>query len=187
MIRFLFKGILRDRSRSLFPFIVVTTGVFLTVALYCYIKGAEINVVRTNANLQHGHVKIMTRAYAKEADQIPNDLALTGVGALLRQTSTAHIPDIDWVARIQFGGLLDVPDANGETRAQAPVAGMAVDLRTPGSSRARQPRPGQDPGPRAACPQAPGEILVGEELRPTAGAAIRATRPRSSARPCTAA
>lgn len=39
MIRFLIKGLLRDRSRSLLPVIVVTAGVMLTVAMHAYIKG----------------------------------------------------------------------------------------------------------------------------------------------------
>jgi len=170
MIKFLFKGILRDRSRSLFPFLVVTAGVFLTVALHCYIKGAEINVIRTNANLRHGHVKIMTRAYAKEVAQLPNDLALTGAGALIDDLTRTY-PDIDWVARILFGGLFDVPDEKGETRAQAPVAGLAVDLRTPG---------GPELGlldlakilVRGRLPQAPGELLISEELSQKLGLPI---------------
>jgi putative ABC transport system permease protein len=170
MIKFLFKGILRDRSRSLFPFLVVTTGVFLTVALHCYIKGAVINVIRTSANLRHGHVKIMTRAYAKEVAQLPNDLALTGAGALIDDLTRAY-PDIDWVARILFGGLFDVPDEKGETRVQAPVAGMAVDLRTPGS-----PEPGlldlAKILARGRLPQAPGELLTSEELSQKLGLPI---------------
>lgn len=170
MIRFLFKGILRDRSRSLFPFLVVTTGVFLTVALQCYIKGAEINVIRTNANLLYGHVRIMTRAYTKEIAQIPNDLALTGASALQDELKAAY-PDMNWVARIEFGGLFDVPDEKGETRAQAPVAGLAVDLRTPGS-----PEPGLlDLAKilvRGRLPLAPGELLISEELSQKLGLPI---------------
>jgi len=38
-----------------------------------------------------------------------------------------------WTARIRFGGLLDIPDEEGETRAQGPVMGVAVDLFSPGS------------------------------------------------------
>jgi putative ABC transport system permease protein len=170
MIRFLFKGILRDRSRSLFPFLVVTTGVFLTVALHCYIKGAETNVIRTSANLRHGHVKIMTRAYAKEIAQMPNDLALTGAGVLMEDLKGVF-PGLDWVARIDFGGLFDVPDEKGETRAQTPVAGMAVDLRTPGT-----PEPGLlDLAKilvRGRLPQAPGELLISEELAEKLGLPI---------------
>ena len=33
-----------------------------------------------------------------------------------------------WIPRIKFGGLLDVPDNNNETRAQGPVFGMGIDL-----------------------------------------------------------
>jgi putative ABC transport system permease protein len=36
-----------------------------------------------------------------------------------------------WTPRIQFGGLLDIPDKDGETRAQGPVMGMALDLFSP--------------------------------------------------------
>jgi putative ABC transport system permease protein len=162
MIRFLIKGVLRDRSRSLFPFLIVTAGVFLTVATYCYVKGAEINIVRSSANLRHGHVKVMTAAYAAEADQVPNDLAMTGAAVLMAELKTLA-PDMDWVARIQFGGLLDVPDEKGETKFQAPAAGLAVDLMTPGS-----------PEPvllglerilvRGRLPRAAGEFLLGDEL-----------------------
>jgi putative ABC transport system permease protein len=162
MIRFLIKGVLRDRSRSFFPLLVVSAGVFLTVAMYCYLRGAEINLVRSNANLRHGHVKVMTAAYAAEADQVPNDAALTGTAALTEKLR-ALAPDMDWLARIQFGGLLDVPDAAGETKAQTPAAGMAVDLLTPGS-----PEPGllglERTLVRGRLPRAAGEILVGDAL-----------------------
>ena len=162
MIRFLVKGVLRDRSRSLFPILIVTAGTFLTVAFYCYIKGAEINVVRSSANLRYGHVRVMTAAYAAEADQIPNDAALTGVKALTGRLRTLA-PEMEWVARIEFGGLLDVPDAQGETKIQAPAAGMAVDLLTPGSL---------EPGllnlerilVRGRLPHLAGEILLGDEM-----------------------
>ena len=162
MIRFLFKGILRDRARSLFPFIVVTAGVFLTVALHGYIQGVMINITRSSANLRHGHVKVMTRAYSRDIAQLPNELALTGVGALQAELRAAH-PDMDWLARIDFGGLLDVPDEKGETRVQAPAAGMAVDLLSPGS-----PEPGMlDLDKilvRGRLPRAAGEMLISDDL-----------------------
>jgi putative ABC transport system permease protein len=170
MIRFLLKGILRDRSRSLFPFLVVTAGVFLTVALQCYIKGVDINLIRSTANLRHGHVKVMTRAYTKDIAQLPNELALSGVGPLQAELKAAH-PDIDWVARIEFGGLLDVPDEKGETKIQAPVAGMAVDLLTPGS-----PEAGlldlTNIIVRGRLPRAAGEILISEDLAGKLGLSI---------------
>ena len=52
MILFLVKGLLRDRTRSLFPTLVVTAGVMLTVVLYSYIKGSENDIVRTAASFR---------------------------------------------------------------------------------------------------------------------------------------
>ncbi len=127
MIKFLLKGILRDRSRSLFPILTVMTGVMLTVFLYSYIQGAMGNFFDTSAKFQTGHVKVMSRAYAAESDQIPNDLAFVGL-ADLRAELENRFPNMIWTPRIHFGGLLDIPDENGETRAQGPVMGMALDL-----------------------------------------------------------
>lgn len=129
MIKFIFKGILRDRSRSLFPILVVTSGVFLTVLFYCYMDGAINMFIDTGAKFDGGHVKIMSRAYAENSDQLPNDLAYIGVGKLMSELRQ-DFPGFVWTKRIRFGGLLDVPDEEGETRAQGPVAGLALDLFT---------------------------------------------------------
>jgi len=34
--------------------------------------------IEMNARFSTGHIKIMTAAYSKNIDQVPNDLALTG-------------------------------------------------------------------------------------------------------------
>ncbi len=127
MVKFLLKGLIRDRSRSLFPVIIVLWGVLLTVVLYSWIKGMETDMIRSASHFDTGHVKLMSRAYAQEADQIPNDLAMFGVGELLTELKRNH-PAMHWTPRIRFVGLLDVPDEKGETRSQGPVAGLAVDL-----------------------------------------------------------
>jgi len=127
MIRFLIKGLLRDRSRSLFPVLMVSAGAFLTVFLYSYMKGVMDDLVNSNAKFDTGHVKITTRAYEELADQIPNDLALLKVDSLLEQLRSSEEKMV-WTPRIRFGGLLDIPDAQGETRAQGPVMGLGVDL-----------------------------------------------------------
>ncbi len=127
MIRFLFKGLMRDRSRSLFPVLTVIIGVMLTVFLYNWINGAEYNFIDSSARFNTGHVKVMSRAYAGEADQVPNDLALIGIKALVNRLHEDY-PDMIWTPRIRFGGLLDIPDDLGETRDQGPVMGLAVDL-----------------------------------------------------------
>ena len=90
MILFLLKGLLRDRSRSLFPVIVVSTGVMLTVVLQSWIDGVIGDAVRTSANFTTGHVRIMTRAYADNEDQIPNDLALLEATGLLEELRTIY-------------------------------------------------------------------------------------------------
>ena len=127
MIKFLFKGVIRDKSRSFFPILTVMSGVMLCVVGYSWIKGAETNMIDTSAKFNTGHVKIMSRAYAVEADQVPNDLAYIGVDSLTQELQN-KFPDFLWTPRIRFGGLLDIPDAQGETQAQGPVAGLAVDL-----------------------------------------------------------
>ena len=162
MIRFLLKGILRDRSRSLFPFLIVVAGVFLTVAFFCYIKGAETDFVRYGANLSYGHVKVMTLAYRKEADQTPNDLALTGLSGLVAELRRTY-PDMEWAPRITFGGLLDVPDEKGETKSQGPAAGLGVDLLTPESGEPER-LDLKKALVRGRLPAARGEVLLSDEM-----------------------
>jgi len=162
MIRFLFKGLIRDRSRSLFPVLTVVIGVILTVFLYNWINGAEFNFIDSSARFSTGHVKIMSRAYAQEADQVPNDLALVGVESLLDELRNEH-PAMIWTPRIRFGGLLDVPDAQGETRAQGPVMGLAVDLIS-ATSAERGILKLEEALVRGRRPQNPGEALISENF-----------------------
>ncbi len=133
MIRFLLKGIRNDRSRSLLPIIVVSIGVMLTVVLNCWIKGVMGESLVMNANFMTGHVKVTTNAYAAESEQTPNDLALLEADSMILELKKSW-PDYDWVSRIRFGGMIDFPDENGETRAQGPAAGWAIDLLTQGSN-----------------------------------------------------
>ncbi len=162
MIKFLLKGLLRDRSRSLFPVLTVSLGVMLTVMFFCWINGIKGNMMQTSAKLASGHVKVTTRAYAEEADQVPNDLALTDVAALVGTLRRDH-PGLVWTPRILFGGLLDVPDERGETKTQGPVAGIAADL-----VGTLSPEPGilglETALVRGRLPQVKDEILVSDEL-----------------------
>lgn len=127
MNRFLLKGIFRDRRRSLLPIIVVTIGVFFVVFLDGFIGGMMSNMVKMSANFQTGHLKVTTRAYQENEDQKPIDLALLDVDVLMEELG-GKFPDIDWSERIYFGGLLDIPDENGETKAQGPVSGTAYNF-----------------------------------------------------------
>jgi len=127
MIKFLIKGLLRDKSRSRLPIIVVSLGVMLTVFMHAYITGFMGDTFEMNAKFSTGHVKVMTRAYAENLSQLPIDLALTESGELLTNLRINY-PEMEWTPRIQFGGLIDAPDSTGETRSQGPAIGLGIDL-----------------------------------------------------------
>ena len=127
MIRFLMKGILRDKSRSLLPIAVVAIGVALTVMLSAYMKGAFGDMIDQNARFATGHVKIMTKPYAENMDQMPNDLALLEVDQLISSLEK-DFPEMYWEQRTKFGGLIDVPDRQGESRGQGPAVGLAINM-----------------------------------------------------------
>ena len=117
MIKFLLKGLVRDRSRSLFPILIVTIGVALTVFVHAWMAGYLDELIQTNARFNTGHVKITTRAQTEQSGQISNELALIGVDSLILALNK-NFPDLYWTPRIHFGGLLDIPDKNGETKKQ---------------------------------------------------------------------
>jgi len=160
MIRFLLKGLLRDRARSLLPFITVVLGAALTVVGFSWTNGAISQIIESGAKFSSGHVKVMTRAYAREADLAPNDLALLGVGEI-RSALERDYPGYYWTPRIKFGGLIDIPDENGETLAQGPAAGLAVDILSPESPE-RALLNLDKAVVRGRLPERPGEILLSE-------------------------
>ncbi len=162
MIKFLLKGLFRDRSRSLFPILTVFMGVALTVFLYSYLNGFVSDMIKSNAHYSTGHVRIMTQAYSKESNQKPNDLALIGINSLLENIEKEY-PDMIWTPRIMFGGLIDIPDEQGETRIQGPVTGMALDLFSQ-SSAERKLLNIDDALVRGRFPNKAGEILIAEEF-----------------------
>ncbi len=160
MIEFLLKGLIRDKSRSRLPIMVVTIGVMLTVLMHAYITGFMGDTIELSARFSYGHVKVMTSGYAEEMQQVPNDLALTGVESLLADLRS-RFPEITWSPRIQFGGLVDAPDETGETRSQGPAAGIGAELLTPAT-----PEPGRlnlmNSLVRGSLPSKPGEALLSE-------------------------
>lgn len=132
MISFLFKGLLRDRSRSLFPILITSAGVAVTVLVFAWVGGILNDTIEMSARFKTGHLKVQTRALMEK--RYPNimELVLTDSGKI-RQHLETEFPDLIWKQRIQFGGLLDIPDNNGETVAQAPVLGLGIDILSPGT------------------------------------------------------
>ena len=127
MINFLIKGLFRDRSRSLFPVIIITITVAVVIFAIGFMNGAMNDLFLNTAVIISGHEKVVTRAYEEESQMLPNDLALLDVDQLIINLDEKY-PDYFWSPRITFGGLLDIPDKNGETRDQGPVFVIGIDL-----------------------------------------------------------
>jgi len=127
MIKFLTKGLLRDRSRSLFPVLVITLTVAMVVFAIGFMRGTMNSLFLDTAVVFSGHEKIVTRAYKEENQLLPNDLALLEVDQLVDELGRDY-PNFFWTPRITFAGLLDVPDENGETKSQGPVITFGIDL-----------------------------------------------------------
>ena len=127
MIRFLSKGLIRDRTRSFFPLLVISLTVALVVFGSGFMRGVMNSMLLDTAVMLTGHEKIVTRAYNEESELMPNDLALLGSGELIEKLEIEY-PGFFWTPRITFAGLLDVPDKNGETKTQGPVIAMGIDF-----------------------------------------------------------
>ena len=162
MIQFLLKGILRYKSRSILPIIVVSIGVALTVVLSAYMNGAFGDMIDQNARFETGHVKIMTKAYAKNIAQLPNDLALLEVDELTKSLEKDY-PEMQWVNRIRFGGLIDVPDGQGESKGQGPAAGMAINLFDEKSGEAKRMNI-EKSLVKGMMPKKNGEAIIGDDF-----------------------
>ena len=129
MIKFLTKGLLRDRTRSFFPVLVITISVAIVVFASGFMTGMMNNLLLDTAVILSGHEKIVTRAYNEESMLMPNDLALLETDELIDKLEKEY-PSFFWTPRITFAGLLDVPDEKGETKSQGPVIGMGIDFFT---------------------------------------------------------
>ncbi len=127
MIKFIFRGVLRDRTRTLFPFLTVAIGVGLAVFLDAYLRGTTDSMFNTTARLVCGHLMVTTSAGAHAGEYATPELALLDVTPRQQELENSY-PEVVWTPRIRFGGIIDIPDSTGMTRAQVPVSGMAVDL-----------------------------------------------------------
>ncbi|MEM7369575.1 MAG: FtsX-like permease family protein [Bacteroidota bacterium] len=170
MIQFLLKGILRDARRSRLPIIIISIGVFLTVVMTTFMSGVIGDMLDMTAKFQTGHVKVMTRAYADNADLLPNDLAILEVDELITELEQTY-PKMEWAERIRFGGLVDVPDEQGETREQGPASAQAVDLFSPNSKEVDRLniRKSMVTGD---IPSQPGDILLSDDFAKKLGLSI---------------
>ena len=162
MIYFLAKGLLRDRSRSLFPVIIITITVTIVIFAIGFMKGTMNSVFLDTAVIISGHEKVVTRAYKEESQMLPNDLALLDVNQTIINLNKEY-PDYFWSPRITFGGLLDIPDKNGETRDQGPVFALGIDLLN-NNSRMSEIWELDKNLVKGRLPKTSDEVLIGKKL-----------------------
>ncbi len=168
MIAFLIRGILRDKSRFLFPFTVVSIGVALVVSLVGFMEGVFMGMIDMTANLDAGHLRLVNKPFYDEEHLRPLDRSLAGQKET-RDWLKKNSPDeVEWSPRIRWGAILDVPDANGETLSQTPVVGMALELRAKNSKELKRMKIAESlVGGR--LPESPNEMLMGNQLAETLG------------------
>lgn len=128
MTRWLLIGIFRDKTRFLFPFLVVAVGVALVITLVGFMEGVFMGMVDMTAKLDTGHLRFVNKPFYDEEHLIPMDRALADQEKTLKWLKENSDPEIDWTPRIRWGAIIDVPDENGETKSQTPAIGLALDL-----------------------------------------------------------
>ena len=161
MIKFIIKGILRDKSKSLIPIAVISVGVMVTVMMSGFLNGIFSDVINQNAKLDTGHVKIMTKPYSENKEQLPNDLALLEINELI-DSLNYNYPDLIWTPRIKFGGIMDVPDALGNTKSQGPGMGLAMSLQNKESGELQRLQLNKSLK-KGRLPERSGEIVLSDD------------------------
>ena len=127
MIKFLAKGLIRDKTRSLFPTIIITTTVAIVIFALGFMRGMLNSVFLDTAVIIAGYQKVVTKAYKEEIQMLPLDLALLDIEEMISDLKRNY-PNYFWSPRINFGGLIDIPNDNKETRSQSPVMAIGVDF-----------------------------------------------------------
>jgi putative ABC transport system permease protein len=163
MMQWILKGIWRDRTRSLFPFLVISVGVTLLIYLLGFMEGTFAGMIDMSAHLDTGHLRFVNKPFYDEEHLNPLDRALAGQKETLQWLQKNSDPRIDWSPRIRWGALMDVPDEKGETKAQTPVVGMAIDLLNKNSPE-RERLDLEKSVIEGVIPSGAGEMLVGYKL-----------------------
>jgi len=128
MIRWILRGIWRDKTRSLFPFLVITVGVTLLIYLLGFMEGTFAGMIDMSAHLDTGHLRFVNKPFYDEEHLNPLDRALAGQKETQQWLLQNGDPRIEWSPRIRWGAIMDVPDEKGETKSQTPVIGMAIEM-----------------------------------------------------------
>ncbi len=160
---------MRDKNRSLIPTIVVAIGVLLTIALSGFIAGTISDMIDMTAKLQTGHVKVCTRAYAENSEQMPNDLCIIDAEQQ-RKDLQEMFPNYNWENRIMFGGLIDHRTKDDSTIGQGSASVMAIDMSPDGKELERLNI--KDAIVEGVMPKSQNEVLLGVEFADKLGVEI---------------
>ncbi len=171
MIRWALKGIWRDKTRSLFPFLVITVGVTLLIYLLGFMEGIFAGMLDMTAHMDTGHLRFVNKPFYDEEHLIPLDRALAAENETLQWLQENSDPRVEWAPRIRWGAIMDVPDEKGETKSQTPVVGMALDLLDVDSLE-RERLNLEQSVIEGRIPSRPREMLVGYKLADALGLAL---------------
>jgi putative ABC transport system permease protein len=174
MIVFLFRGILRDKSRFLFPFSIVTIGVALVVALVGFMEGVFMGMIDMTANLDAGHLRLVNKPFYDEEHLRPLDRSLAAQEETRDWLIKHSSEKVKWFPRIRWGAILDVPDNNGDTLSQTPIVGMALELRNKNSIEIDRLRL-KESLISGKIPELANEMLMGNKLAETLGVVLGQT------------
>jgi len=166
MIAFLFRGILRDKSRFLFPFSIVAIGVTLVITLVGFMEGVFMGMIDMTANLDAGHLRLVNKPFYDEEHLRPLDRSLAAQSETLNWLKKNSPEKTRWSPRIRWGALLDVPDKNGDTVSQTPIVGMALDLKDKKSLELKRLRL-EESLIDGKIPERDKEMLMGDQLAKT--------------------
>ena len=168
MITFLFKGILRDKSRFLFPFLIVTIGVALVISLVGFMEGTMMGMIDNTANLDTGHLRLVNKPFYDEEHLRPLDRSLAAQKETREWLEKNSSDKVKWGPRIRWGAILDVPDEKGDTVSQTPIVGMALELKNKGSLELKRLRL-DEALVGGKLPELKNEMLMGDQLAKTLG------------------
>ena len=164
MIPFLIKGLWRDRTRSLFPFITVVAGVMLTVLLQTYLGGINSNMSWSSASFSTGHVKVISRALRQGRRAGVERAGVCGCRAAAGRAASADSRARSGRPGFDSPGCSTFPTSKGLTKAQAPIFGFGIDLLSHGRVGPAHPATSKARSCAVVFHRSRGEILISDEL-----------------------
>ena len=161
MIKFIIKGLLRDKSRSKLQILIVAMGVFLTVAISGYMKGVTSDMVNETARLKSGHVRITTKAYLENEKNLPINFSICNCENLIFELKK-NLPDFSWTGRTHFRGTIIFRDSSGNNK-QGPFIGLGLELNSNEGEEIKRLNLNKAIS-KGKLPKSQNEILIGEEF-----------------------